>query len=263
MVYCAIPSLTAPLKAAKYCEKNRVNFIIDIQDIWLEAFRLVLNVPILRELMLHPLRLMADEVYRSADDICAVSRSYAAIAMKVNKQCVKPHIVYLGTSLSTFDTNVLNNPVEKPREELWLDYCGSLGKSYDIAVTIEALSELNHNKVMAPKLIVMGDGENRLKLENLAAELKVNAIFTGRLQYHQMCGMLAACDIAVNPIVGGAFQSIINKHADYAAAGIPVLNTQESDEYRELVDRYSMRFYCNNSDAVSLTKNIQILMEDD
>ena len=43
-----------------------------------------------------------------------------------------------------------------------------------------------------------------------------------------MVGMLGVCDIAVNSISKGAAQSIINKHGDYAAAGLPVVNTQES-----------------------------------
>ena len=34
VIYCAVPSLTGPLAAAKYCEKNGVKFIIDVQDLW-------------------------------------------------------------------------------------------------------------------------------------------------------------------------------------------------------------------------------------
>lgn len=69
-----------------------------------------------------------------------------------------------------------------------------------------------------------------------------------------MCGILKSCDIAVNPIMHGAAQSIINKHADYAASGIPVLNTQESKEYRKLVDEYKMGFNCDSNDANDLAK---------
>ena len=77
-----------------------------------------------------------------------------------------------------------------------------------------------------------------------------------------MCGWLAACDIAVNPIMHNAAQSIINKHGDYAASGIPVLNTQECREYRDLVNEYKMGFNCKNGDAEGLANKLQRLIKD-
>ena len=76
----------------------------------------------------------------------------------------------------------------------------------------------------------------------------INADFLGRLKYNEMCGILKKCDITVNPISHGAAQSIINKHADYATSGLPVINTQENQEYRDLVDKYQMGFNCRNND---------------
>ena len=77
-----------------------------------------------------------------------------------------------------------------------------------------------------------------------------------------MCSLLSECDITINPIVKGAAASIINKHADYAASGIPVLNTQESKEYRDLVRQYDMGFNCRNNDADDLADKIRILISD-
>ena len=74
-----------------------------------------------------------------------------------------------------------------------------------------------------------------------------------------MCGRLCSCDIAMNPIMCGAAQSIINKHADYAAAGIPVISTQESQEYKGLVDSYAMGINCKNGDAEALARAIENL----
>ena len=59
-----------------------------------------------------------------------------------------------------------------------------------------------------------------------------------------MVAHLTHCDIAVNPISKGAAQSIINKHADYAASGLPVVSTQESAEYRHLVENYGFGINC-------------------
>ena len=72
-VYCAVPSLTAPAKIAKYCEKNRIRFIIDVQDLWPEAFRMALDIPAVSSLVFAPFARLAGESYRRADAVCAVS----------------------------------------------------------------------------------------------------------------------------------------------------------------------------------------------
>ena len=77
-----------------------------------------------------------------------------------------------------------------------------------------------------------------------------------------MCGWLASCDFAVNPIMHNAAQSIINKHGDYAASGIPILNTQECEEYRDLVNNYKMGFNCNNGDVKDLAEKLAVMIQD-
>ena len=81
----------------------------------------------------------------------------------------------------------------------------------------------------------MGNGPLQEVFEAYGKEKEVNCDFTGRLSYGEMVGKLCSCDIAVNPIRAGSAGSIINKVGDYAASGLPVINTQESVEYRKLV----------------------------
>lgn len=262
VIYCAIPPLTAPYLTAKYCEKNGVRFVIDVQDLWPEAFKMVFNISLLSKIVFAPFQFLADGIYKRADAICAVSKTYAERALRVNKKCTKAHVVYLGTELETFDRNAEQNPVIKPTEEIWVGYCGTLGASYDIGIVLDALASLKKCNVKQPKFIILGDGERRKEFESYAREKEINCLFTGRLPYDQMCGWLIACDMVVNPIMHNAAQSIINKHADYAASGLPVLNTQESQEYRDLVDEYQMGFNCKNGDPADLAEKLRTLIEE-
>ena len=107
--------------------------------------------------------------------------------------------------------------------------------------------------------IVMGDGPLKDEFKKKAAGLNVD--FVGRLPYEQMCGVLMACDMVVNPIVGSSVATIINKHADYAACGKPVLNTQKSEEYRNLLTQYQMGFSCD--DEMILLEELINLIDDD
>ena len=265
VVYCAVPPLTAPYEMAKFCEENNVRFIIDIQDLWPEAFQMVFNVPILSKVVFAPFKRRADKIYKSADVICAVSQEYVDRALSVNKKCNKGHAVFLGTSLETFDTDAESaEPSLKKlnRDELWLGYCGSLAASYDIPCVISALKILKDQGKRIPKFIIMGDGARRAEFEKDVREAEVDVVFLGSLPYDQMCAQLVQCDMVVNPIVEGSAASIINKHGDYAASGLPVLNTQDSSEYRKLVDQYHMGFNCLNGNARDLAEKLQLLIDD-
>lgn len=261
VIYCSVPSLDGPLFVAKYCERNNIRFIIDIQDLWPEAFQMIFNVPILSKLLLFPLKSKAESIYKRADAICAVSDTYCQRAARVNKKVNKTTTVFLGTELATFDKFAAETPVlEKKEGEIWIAYCGTLGSSYDLMVVIDALSILNNEKIC---FIVMGDGPKIEEFKSYALEKKINANFVGRLKYDEMCSLLCICDITVNPITHLAAQSIINKHADYAFSGLPVVSTQESEEYRQLVNEYEMGFNCNNGDAKDLAEKIATLANDE
>lgn len=261
VIFCPVPPLKAPKEAAKYCEKNGIRFVADIQDLWPEAFRMVLNIPVISSMLFYPLSQMANAVYSRADVICAVSETYGERALRVNEKCSGSTIVYLGTDLNTFDRNAAGTPMLQKEniDEVWLAYCGTLGSSYDLTCVIDALDILGNESI---RFIVMGDGPRRAEFENYTKEKGVRATFTGNLKYNEMCSLLTHCDITVNPITHNAAQSIINKHADYAASGLPVVSTQESEEYRKLVDDYQMGFNCRNNDAADLAEKLNILILD-
>ena len=77
-----------------------------------------------------------------------------------------------------------------------------------------------------------------------------------------MVWILSRCDIAVNPISKGVAQSIINKHMDYAMAGLPVINTQESLEYRDLIEQYNAGINCECESADDVRLAMLTLMND-
>lgn len=257
VIYCAIPSLDVARVAAEYAKKNKIRFIIDVQDLWPEAFKMILNIPIISNIIFLPMQMSANYVYRQADAIVAVSDTYCQRALSVNEKCNSTHTVFLGTDLSVFDDNVKKNKVELDDTYFYIAYCGTLGHSYDIRCVIDAMEYLKINKQIDKiKFIVMGDGPLKAVFEQYAVDKGVNVEFTGRLSYDKMCALLAACDVAVNPILHGAAQSIINKHADYAAAGIPVISTQECEEYQHLVEQYEMGINCLSGDFKRLADAI-------
>ena len=263
LIYCAVPSLTGSLEAVRFAKENNIPAIVDIQDLWPEAFKMAINIPILSDVLFSPFTRRANEIYRNADDIIAVSDTYLKRAKRVNNKVEKGHVIFLGSRLSDFDRYVEKYKAEQDDKGIRLAYCGTLGSSYDITCVIDALSIIKKKGINPPEFIVMGSGPRLDEFKKYALEKNVKVEFTGRLPYPEMCGLLCSCDIAINPISKGAAQSIINKHADYAASGLPIINTQENREYRSLITTYNMGFNCENNDPEDLAQKIILLMNDE
>lgn len=265
VIYTAVPSLTAPFHAAKYCEKNQIRFVIDVQDLWPEAFEMVFRVPVISKLIFTPFHMLANGIYKRTDTICAVSETYVNRALSVNRKRTQGHSVYLGTDMQNFDAMKQEISVlEKAPNEVWMAYVGTLGHSYDLTGVFDAMELLKaENACVNLRFVVMGDGPLQMKFEEYAQRKDITVTFTGRLPYPEMVATLCVCDFAVNPIMQGAAQSIINKVGDYAAAGLAVVNTQECPEYRDLVAGYDMGINCNNGDIQQLAEAIKLLVLDE
>lgn len=258
VIYCAVPSLDAAGAAADYARKSGVRFIVDVQDLWPEAFRMVFHVPVVSDLLFAPMSKKANRIYAQADEIIAVSDTYRQRAAGENQG----RTVFLGTELDLFDAHIRENPAPaKEPGEVWLAYCGTLGSSYDLPCAMDAMAILAERGYENVTLHVMGDGPLKEKFRAYAEQRGVSVRFWGRLPYGEMCALLSACDVALNPIRAGSAGSIINKHADYAAAGIPVVSSQESREYRELVEKYEMGLNCANGDPADLAEKLAFLLE--
>lgn len=259
IIYCAVPSLDCAYYASEYAVNYGIRFIVDIQDLWPEAFQMVFNVPVLSKLIFAPMKKKVNEIYKAADIIVGVSDTYCKRAADVNEKKASCLTVYLGTDLVAFDKHVADNNVKKDIDKFILAYCGTLGHSYDLKCVFDALVLLKKRYIENVELRVFGDGPLKEEFEEYVKDKDTDVVFYGRLPYPEMCGELSACDVAVNPIRRGAAQSIINKHADYAAAGIPVINTQESEEYRSLIDKFEFGINCECGNSEDVAKAIETL----
>lgn len=262
IIYSAVPSLDVAKAAADFANKNDIKFIIDVQDLWPEAFKMVFKIPLFEKLLFYPMQINAEYIYSTADEIIAVSDTYRDRALESNKKINTGYSIYLGTNLDNFDKLPDDIKIrQKLKDKIWLAYVGTLGNSYDIPCVIDALQIIRGKGIKNIEFIVMGDGPLKAKFKRYSENKGVNVHFTGRLPYSKMVSILKNCDIAVNPIKRGSASSIINKVGDYAAAGLPVINTQESLEYRELINKYDAGYNCNNVNE--LVDKILILFKDE
>ncbi|XZK68230.1 glycosyltransferase family 4 protein [Clostridium perfringens] len=259
VIYCSIPSTDAAYYVTKYAKKNNIKLIIDIQDLWPEAFKMVLNIPIISDIIFYPMNKKANFVYKNADEIIGVSETYVNRALKVNKKVEKGLSVFLGTDLNYFDSLIKS---DEKYNDFTIVYVGTLGHSYNIKLIIDALEQvrLKYNKNI--NFLIMGDGPLKNEFQSYSKNKNLQIEFTGRLKYEDMVSRLKKCHLAVNPIIDGSAGSIINKVGDYAAAGLPVINTQDCKEYKMLIEKYNIGFSFFNNDIAGISDKIFELYND-
>lgn len=263
VVYCAIPSLTASVVAGRFCQRTGAKFVIDVQDLWPEAFVLAIHNKLLQQAF-KPIEWYANKAYRAADFVVAVSETYASRAMKVNNKATKGYSVFLGNDGALFD-EARNSIVEREKKDMMeLCYIGTLGYSYDLKCAIDALAIYN-DVVGLPhmRFVVMGAGPLRSEFETYAKQHGIDSIFTGALPYSDMVARMCSCDILINPIIKNAAQSITNKVGDYALSGLPVVSTQENPEYRNLIEEYKCGINCRVGNAQDVADALIKLVKDE
>ena len=261
VVYAAIPSLTAARQASRYCKKVGAIFIIDIQDLWPEAFKVALKSKLIAPFFI-PFDCYANGAYKDADIVIGVSDTYRNRGLRVNRKGKNELTVFIGNDAEKFDAAKTQYAVAKPDSEYWLAYVGAMGYSYDLHCAIDAISIATQRKPgQSIKLVAMGAGPLLEEYRNYAQCKGVHSEFTGPLPYAEMVGLLCSCDATVNCLRPGAAQSITNKVGDYALSGLPVINTQENEEYRKIVEKYKCGINCKCGDAEEVANALVYLMD--
>lgn len=260
VVYVGFPTPMAFLAAVLIAKRLNAKLIVDIQDIWPEAFSLALPKKLrpISGIIFGPFILFNKFCFSKVDYAISVSKTYVKTYRKFLRKSVPVHVCFLGTSLNKFDD-------EKPsfslvrKYNLNLCYVGKLSHSYDISNAIKAVRALPSNIDVG--FHIFGTGPQKSKFE-IEAQDCPNIHFYGNLSYNVLPSALRSCDVGLNVIVKDAAQSITNKHADYAAGGLAVINSQENGEYRDIVTDFNLGLNVEVEDWRDLSEKVLFLYED-
>ncbi|MCM1142650.1 MAG: glycosyltransferase [Muribaculum sp.] len=181
-----------------------------------------------------------------ADYISGESKKYAEVAHDINQIAPYSH-TYIGVDTGKINSLIEGSDVklDKPDEEVWIGYGGSLGQSYDFDVILDGLRYLKEKKVKY-KMWFIGDGEKASYIQNAADQKGLDIVITGRLDYRDLLKYLSYCDIAINTFKEGTLVVHSYKFNDYVAAGCYVLNNLPG-ETADMIVKYDIGQNFNRS----------------
>jgi len=237
LIYCEIPPNDVALSAAKYAKENKIPFIVDVNDLWPEAMHMVIDIPIISDILFSKFKSDAEKVYSLCTGVVGTSDEYANRPSKKTKRVLPKRTVYVGNELRVFDEGAAayQEEIKKNEGEFWVTYAGTIGTSYDIRTMVLAADYLKKKGYSNIFIKILGDGPLRKELEKLAGTLDGNVEFIGYIAYDKMAAYLKKSDVLVNSFVKKAPQSIVTKIGDYLAAAKPMINTCSSREFKEKV----------------------------
>lgn len=241
LVYTNMPGAETNIAMSKICKRNNIKMIIDVRDLRPEVFRILLKKEWLYNIVTYGMKLKANRAYNVADELLAVSEEYLQRGLMANNHCKNPKAIYIGAILDKFYNGIEKyaSEIEKSDGEIWATYAGTLGSTYDLYTLIDVAHSLLIKGYYQIKFKILGQGPESESLKQYAKSLGVNNVdFVGFVDYERMAAYLSKSDMTINSLKARASQSIINKVADYFAAGIPILNGSLCKEMQYLVDYY-------------------------
>lgn len=262
VVYLNMPNMEAIKKISPLCKKSGIPMVIDIRDLHPEALRVVIKNELLYKIFTYPMKKSADKAYGCADEFVAVSKEYLNRGLSVNKKVKNPKVVYIGATLDRFNNGVERyaGDIVKPEGEFWLAYAGTIGASYDLETVIKAVDLLKKERGLNITLKILGQGPQEEEMRSLCKFLRADNIdFMGFMEYGKMAAYLTKCDVTLNCIKKNASQSIINKVADYFAAGVPMLNSCKNEEMKWLIDEFKTGYNYEAENVDAFVEKVMLL----
>ena len=232
LIYSLIPMNDMARTCAEVAHAHHIPFIVDVNDLWPEAMRMAVDIPVVSDIAFLPFARDAKRAYELAWAVVGTSDEYADRPAKDRAEPYIKRTVYVGNDLGAFDEGARANAsqVEKPDGQIWVAYAGTMSTSQDLDTLVRAV-KLASQRDARIRCKLLGDGPNRANLEQLAEQLGAPVDFVGYVPHSLMAAYLCASDITVNSLVRAAAQSIVTKIGDYLAAGIPMINTGLSPEF--------------------------------
>ena len=230
VVVASAPPPVLAREAVRFAHACGGKAVVDVQDLWPEAFRPLLPLPgFLATALLCPWQRASRQAYAEADALIGVADEFVARAVELAGPKAISETIPLGVDLDAFDRAIAAGRCErftKPPGETWLVYGGSLTHNYDCLTLLQAAERLKARLAAPWRLFLAGRGE----MEATAAEFirrrgLTHVTLTGFLALEPYAYLLSQCDAAFNSVSPRQPIFLPGKIFHYMAAGVAVLNS--------------------------------------
>lgn len=255
VILMAFPPISLAFRVTKYASSHGIPVVLDIIDPWPDLFEREVPgwaQPLAKAVFWEPKR-RVKQAFSRTTLLTSISNQYLTWSEKyfsvARKECLYPAADY--SAVRNFIENA--EPLGQDKAKLNVIYAGSLASSYDIPTILKAAEELKDESV---HFFIAGAGPQESLIQSYPFK---NVTFLGRLAKDELMRYYAHCDLGLTQHISGATQSVTYKLFDLLAAGLPILNSLES-EMREIILSHEVGMHNDPGDHLALAQNIQTFL---
>jgi glycosyltransferase involved in cell wall biosynthesis len=278
IIVASLPPLESPEAALRLARRMDATLVVDVQDLWPETFeRLVPGPAFIRKpltsLLFGGMHRRRRELLAAADGTSTATHTYADTVLRDAPTDRPRHVCYVGAYLQEFaappraidpvpPAGGATTAAAATFEPIQCVYAGSLGTGQDLDALVAAARALSTAGTGAV-LHVAGTGPLEPMLRAAAAaqrgscELQVH----GLLPRGGYVKLLASCDVGLVLVKPESLVAVPNKAADYAAAGLALVNALPG-ELAGLIETHAAGVSYAAGDGGSLARAITDLAAD-
>lgn len=261
IIVSALPPIFLNFVLAKWSKENSIRYYIDIIDPWPDVFLKFVpkRIENFAKFIFSPYKFVLRNILKNSNGYLAISNEYISWANEIwpnsNSYCCYPAIDVL-----SYKTMIESFNISKSKNVLNVVYAGSLGASYDIPTILSAAESLNSKFPDKIKFHIAGAGQYQDEVERYEKNYQ-NLKFYGRLNYSDLLKLYAECHVGLSQYREGATQSVTYKLFDYLGAGLPILNSLQS-EMKTFIEEQQVGKNNLPGDYSALANNIIHLLEE-
>ena len=269
VILCSFPTIEMAEIAADFGREHGIPVIVDVRDIWPDAFLSVLPgmlQPVARVFCRGMYR-QAARAMRNSDAIIGVSDGYLQWGLDLanRPRSADDRIFPLGyeraspsaAELAAAEKFLLGAGVDPERVICW--FIGTFGRTYDVPTVIKAARALEDKHDHRAQFVLSGEGPSTQECREMARGLD-NVVFTGWLNSSAIEWMMGTASVGLAAYTPGAPQGLPNKLFEYLSAGLAIVSSL-GDEARELLEMFGCGFSYTPGDSESLVSVLTPLLD--
>jgi glycosyltransferase involved in cell wall biosynthesis len=262
VIYISLPPLSTVEMVCKWAEKLDIPVIVDIIDPWPEVFLKVMppTMRSLAKLPLMPLYKKLKTIMSQCTAVTSISEQYISWSAPYRSASKPTAFFYPAVQFDEVKKSMdkIRQSEKRDFSKLRMVYAGSLSSSYDIPCILEAAELLEKKYPGKTEFLIAGTGPQ----EALIKEKNLNNVqYLGWLKQDGMHRAFFQSDLGLTQHVEGATQSVTYKLFDYLSAGLPILNSLDSEMAAIIADN-KVGFNNRSHDAKGLVANIEKFLSD-
>lgn len=259
LIFLSMPPISVGHQVSQWAGPREIPFVVDIIDPWPDSF--IKDLPAwlnwAGKLAITPFAGKLSYTLARAAAVTGISREYVKWALSHLAPGATPlnRYYYPAVDLEKIQAELAELPEERRDDKLRVIYAGSLASSYDLPCILRAAELLEERFPGRTEFVIAGTGPQQALVEKYAERLP-NVSYLGWLHKPELLRQYQRSDLGLIQHMNSLTQTVTYKLFSYLSAGLPVLNSLQSEMVDIIADN---QVGLNNpeGDHEQLARNIE------